>query len=674
MIVLRKYELPTPLSYARLRDELNHHNYLYYVLDDPIISDSKYDEMMRLLIDIEKQYPELITPDSPTQRVGGAVKGCFVRVAHWHPMLSIANAFNDGDVQEFDRRVRETLFTNDICYVVEQKIDGLAINLIYENGILVKAVTRGDGEVGEDVTVNARTIHAIPLKLNEPIAFLEVRGEVYMSKRAFEALNEAQDEAGEKPYANPRNAAAGSLRQLDSTVTASRRLGFFAYGIGGTSYGALKNQIDVLEWLSRLGFVVSPEFRHCPTLDEAISACMEIEKKRLSLNYPIDGAVIKVNDLTHQRRLGATAKSPRWCIAYKFSAVEAVTLIKDIVVQVGRTGILTPVAVFEPVDLAGSTMTRATLHNEDYIREKDIRIGDHVKIHKAGEVIPEVVEVVKGLRDGSEKTFNMPAACPVCGGPVFRYDGEVALRCVNIGCLARLREGLIHFASRGGMDVRGLGPALVDQMIAADLVHDVADIYALERDDLLGLDRMGERSVDNLLAAIDRSREMPLNRLLFALGIPYVGESGSKLLADHFQSMDAIMAAMVEEISAIPGVGAKTAKGVYDFFSAPMNRAVVDRLRDIGVNLVDTRTTSSGALAGQTFVLTGGLSSMSRDEAAELIRTRSGKISGSVSKNTSYVVVGENPGSKLTKAEKLVREGARVQIIDEETFLAIVGK
>lgn len=654
----------------KLRREIDDHNHRYYVLDDPTLTDAEFDESMRELIALEKKYPELITPDSPTQRVGGAVRKGFARVSHRQPLLSIANTFNEGEVRDFDRRVHDAL-PGDVRYIVEQKFDGLACNLTYRDGLLVQGATRGDGEVGEDVTENVRTIPTVPLKLNEPISFLEVRGEVYMPKRAFVSLNEAQEEAGLKPYSNPRNAAAGSLRQLNPAETASRHLGFFAYSIGESSYD-VNTQFEVLEWLRRLGFTVPSSYCLCPTLDGAIAYCQHTGKHRLDLPYAIDGAVIKVNDLQMQKRLGATAKSPRWAVAFKFQAEEAITRIENIIVQVGRTGVLTPVAVFKQVDFAGSIVSRATLHNLDFIREKDIRIGDTIRLHKAGEVIPEIVAVVTSNRDGTEQAFHMPSTCPVCEGPVSQYEGEVALKCTNISCPARLREGLIHFGCRAGMDIRGMGPAMVDYLIDEDLVHDVADLYFMNRGDLLSLNRMGEKSADNLLKAIDKSSQAPLNRLLFALGIPYIGEGGSKNLAD-LGSMDAIIAASVEDLSEIPNVGRETAIAVVEFFRSKKNLAVINRLRDAGVNMTSAKKTSTGTLTGQTFVLTGGLSSMSRDQAGELIASKGGKVSGSVSKNTSYVVVGESPGSKLAKAEKLVREGHGVKIIDEVSFMALVG-
>ncbi|MDA8335886.1 MAG: NAD-dependent DNA ligase LigA [Peptococcaceae bacterium] len=655
-----------------LRGEIADHNYRYYVLDDPTVTDAAFDRLMKELAALEQRFPELATPDSPTMRVGGVVKEGFARISHRRPLLSLANAFDEGEIRDFDRRVREGLPGEDVRYVVEQKIDGLAVNLTYEDGTLVRGATRGDGETGEDITANLRTVHTVPLKLTQSVPLLEVRGEVYMPKRAFSALNEAQEEAGGRPFANPRNAAAGSLRQLDPAVTASRRLGLFCYAVGYAD-GRPSTQHAVLEWLTGLGFTVTPGHRLCSSLDEVIAYCLEMAEKRFDLPYAIDGMVVKVDGLDQQERLAATAKSPRWAVAYKFPAVEAVTRVEDIIVRVGRTGVLTPTAVLEPVELAGSTVSRATLHNEDYIREKDIRIGDLVRVHKAGEVIPEVVEVLPDRRRGSEKEFAMPRTCPDCGSPVSRTEGEVAVRCASLACPARLREGLIHFVSRGAMDIRGLGPAVLNQLLEAGLVHDVSDLYALQKEDLLGLERLADKSADNLLAAIDGSRRNPLHRLLFALGIRYVGAGAARVLADHFGSLDAVAAASPEELTAIPEIGPRIAEGIDDFFAGEQNRAVLARLRERGVNMTGERTVEGLPLAGRVFVLTGGLTSISRDEAGELIAARGGKVSSSVGKSTSYVVVGENAGSKLAKAEKLVREGAALRIIGEEDFLALVS-
>ncbi|HUW66155.1 MAG TPA: NAD-dependent DNA ligase LigA [Spirochaetia bacterium] len=674
---MEKKPVDLPAARARvqeLRTKIAEHNYRYYVMDDPLVTDAAFDRMMNELTGLEERFPELVTPDSPTRRVSGAVREGFARVSHRRPLLSLANAFDEGEIRDFDRRVREALPGEEVHYVVEQKIDGLAVNLTYEDGALVRGATRGDGEVGEDITANLRTVHTVPLRTKEPVALLEVRGEVYLPKRAFVALNEAQEEAGGRPFANPRNAAAGSLRQLDPSVTASRRLGLFCYAIGYTE-GSPATHHEVLEWLTGLGFTVTPGHRLCANLDEAVAYCLEMAGKRFDLPYAIDGMVIKVDDLGQQERLGATAKSPRWAMAFKFPAIEAVTRVMDIIVRVGRTGVLTPTALLQPVQLAGSTVSRATLHNEDYIHEKDIRVGDLVKVHKAGEVIPEVVEVLPGRRQGTEKEFSMPGACPDCDSPVSRAEGEVAVRCTSLACPARLREGLIHFVSRGAMDIRGLGPAVLSQLVASGLVHDVADLYGLKKDDLLGLERLADKSVDNLLTAIDRSRRNPLHRLLFALGIRYVGAGAARVLADHFGSLDAILAAPPEELTAIPEIGPKIAEGLVDFVRVEKNRAVLDRLRERGVNTTGTRAAGNLPLAGQVFVLTGALASLSREDARELVTSLGGKVSGSVGKSTTYVVAGENPGSKLAKAETLVREGQTgLNIIDEEAFLALVGR
>ena len=655
-----------------LRAQIAEHNYRYYVLDDPSVTDAAFDRLMNELAALEERFPALVTPDSPTQRVGGAVREGFVRVSHRRPLFSLANAFGSGEIRDFGRRVQEALPGETVRWVVERKIDGLAVNLTYENGVLVRGATRGDGEVGEDVTANLRTIHTVPLQLKEPVPLLEVRGEVYMPKRAFAALNEAQEEAGGRPFANPRNAAAGSLRQLDPAVTANRRLGLFCYAVGEAA-GVPATHHEVLAWLEKLGFTVTPGRRLFDTLEEAVAHCEAMAAGRFDLPYAIDGMVVKVDDLGQQQRLGYTAKSPRWAVAYKFPAVEAATRVLDIVVRVGRTGVLTPTAVLEPVELAGTTVSRATLHNEDYIREKDIRLGDLVRVHKAGEIIPEVVEVVPDRRDGTEREFVMPRVCPACGSPVSRAAGEVAVRCTSLACPARLREGLIHFVSRGAMDIRGLGPAVLNQLVTAGLVRDVSDLYALQREDLVALERLADKSADNLLAAVDRSRHNPLHRLLFALGIRYVGAGAARVLAGHFGSLDALMQASCEELTAVPEIGPKIAAGIKEFFASEQNRAVLAKLRERGVGTADERAARDLPLAGRVFVLTGGLTALSREEAGELIAAAGGKVSSSVGRGTDYVVVGEKPGSKLARAEKLVREGAGVQIIDETAFLALVG-
>jgi len=665
----------TPEIKARveeLRREIDHHNYLYYVLDKPGITDAQYDQLMQQLIQLEAAHPELITPDSPTQRVGGQVQQGFQAVPHRVPMLSLGNAFGEADLREFDRRVRTNLPGEEVEYVVELKIDGLAVSLWYENGLLVRGATRGNGEYGEDITANLRTVKAIPLRLKEDVPFLEVRGEAYMPKDSFVRLNEAREEAGEPLFANPRNAAAGSLRQLDPGVTASRNLSIFMYAIGHLEGPGPRSHAAALAWLKQLGFRVNQHYKVCQDISQVIDYCAKWHEKRFDLPYAIDGLVIKVNSLDQQQRLGATLKSPRWAIAYKFPAEQAVSTIKDIILRVGRTGVLTPTAILEPVQLAGTTVSRATLHNEDIIRQKDIRIGDKALIQKAGDIIPEVLQVFPEQRTGEERVFAMPATCPECDSPVVRVPGEAAHRCTNRNCPAIFREGIIHFVSRGAMDITGLGESIVTQLIKAGLVKDPADLYSLRYEDLIKLERMGARSSQNLLDAIEASKNNSLARLLFALGIRHVGERAAKILARQFGSMQALMAATVEDLTVIPEIGPKIAESVVDYFSRPDNRRLVERLARAGVNMQENKGQPDPAnqpLAGKTFVVTGTLGAFSRQEAQEAIEKLGGKVSSSVSKKTDYVVVGENPGSKYDKARQL-----GIPILSEEEFTKLLNK
>ena len=548
-----------------LRREIEYHNYRYYVLDAPVISDAEFDRLMAELSAIEKAYPELVVPNSPTQRVGGAPREGFATVRHLTPMLSLANAFGAEELRDFDRRVRSVLPGEATAYVVEPKIDGLAVSLTYQNGEFVRGATRGDGEAGEDITPNLRTIRTVPLRLlKDAPPILEVRGEVYMSKEAFIELNERREEAGEVPFANPRNAAAGSLRQLDPGITAHRKLDLFVYGVGYAEGINLKSHHETLAWLAVQGFKVNAN-RLFSCIEDVIEFCLSWQKKRFDLPYAIDGMVIKLNSLEQQDRLGATMKSPRWAIAYKFPPEEAVTTLKDILVSVGRTGVLTPTAVFKPVRLAGTTVVRATLHNEDLIREKDIRIGDHIVVHKAGDVIPEVVRSLPEKRTGQERVFRMPLDCPVCGAKTVREEGEVAVRCPNISCPARLKESLLHFASRNAMDIRGLGRALVEQLVEKGLVKTVADIYTLKREVLAGLERMGPKSAANLLSEIEASKKKDLSRLIFALGIRHIGERAGKVLAGRFGSLERLMAATEEQLTAVQEIGPKMAASIRSF-------------------------------------------------------------------------------------------------------------
>nr|WP_277995853.1 NAD-dependent DNA ligase LigA [Thermanaeromonas toyohensis] len=652
-----------------LRKIIAEHDYRYFVLDAPIITDQEYDALMRELLELERRFPELVTPDSPSQRVGGAPRPEFATVRHRQPLLSLSNAFSADDVREFDRRVRE-LAGRPVDYIVEPKIDGLSVALTYVDGVFTTGATRGDGEVGEDVTANLRTIKVLPLYLRQPVSRLEVRGEAYMPKVAFARLNEAREEAGEPIFANPRNAAAGSLRQLDPRVTASRTLGLFVYQVLYIEGPGPSTQAEALEYLEAQGFPVNPYRRHCHNIEEVLEVISEwTPEKRAALPYEIDGLVIKVNDLALQRALGATAKSPRWAIAYKFPAEEAITRIRDIIVRVGRTGVLTPTAILDPVRLAGSTVSRATLHNEDIIREKDVRLGDTVVIHKAGDVIPEVIRVLPERRTGEEKEFRMPERCPACGARVVREPGEAAHRCTGgLACPAQVKERIIHFASRSAMDIQGLGPAIISQLLEAGLIRDAADLYYLKVEDLLPLERFAEQSANNLVSAIQKSKNNGLEKLLFALGIRHVGERAARTLARHFGTLDRLKEASFEELTSLPDIGPKIAASIRDFFAEPLNLEVIEKLRRAGVKMeAAEEREETGPLAGKTFVLTGTLPHLTRQEATELILRAGGKVSSSVSRRTDYVVVGENPGSKYDKAREL-----GIPLLDEEGLLKLV--
>ncbi|HHY41797.1 MAG TPA: NAD-dependent DNA ligase LigA [Thermoanaerobacterales bacterium] len=655
-----------------LRQIINHHNHLYYVLDNPEIPDAEYDKLMRELIDLESQFPELIVPDSPTQRIGGEPLAAFKRVTHREPMISLADAFSEGDLRDFHRRVTSVV-GDQVEYVVELKIDGLAISLTYENGILVTAATRGDGLVGEDVTHNVKTIKSVPLRINPPSgkfpSVIEVRGEIYLPKEGFKKLNEEREDMELVPFANPRNAAAGSIRQLDPKVAAKRPLSTFIYGIGYVEGIQFETHYEVLEFYKACGFRVNPHIKLFNSFDDVIDYCMSWREKRDLLPYEIDGMVIKVNSLQFQKMLGSTAKNPRWAIAYKFPAEQKVSVIEDIIVSVGRTGILTPNAVLKPVNIAGSTVSRATLHNEDYIKEKDIRIGDSVIVQKAGDIIPEVVEVIKEKRTGSEKEFKMPHHCPECGAEVIRIPGEAAYRCTGVSCPAQIRRSIIHFASRDAMDIRGLGPAVVSLLLSAGLVKDVSDIYFLKKEDLIPLERMGEKSADNLIKAIQDSKKQPLNRLVYALGIPFIGSKASFLLAQAFGSMEKLKAATYDELIKIPEIGTKMAESIITFFKQEQTNKLLERLKSVGVNMEEQkRSEGIRPLENLTFVLTGTLEKYSRNEAKEIIESLGGRVTSSVSKKTDYVVVGKDPGSKYDKAVEL-----GVKIIDENEFDKLIG-
>ncbi|MDE3840811.1 DNA ligase [Bacillus methanolicus] len=656
-----------------LQNLLNQYNYEYFVLDKPSIPDAEYDRLLRELIELESQFPQFKTPDSPTQRVGGEVLDMFKKVEHRTPMLSLANAFNEQDLRDFDRRIRQ-MIGNDFSYVCELKIDGLAVSLRYEDGLFVQGATRGDGTTGEDITANLKTIRSIPLRLNEPVT-IEVRGEAFMPKRSFEALNKVREERGEEPFANPRNAAAGSLRQLDPRIAASRNLDIFLYGIGDVGQTGVVSHSEGLDYLEKLGFKTNKERKTCANIDEVIEYVNSWIEKRPTLEYDIDGIVVKVDSLEQQRKLGTTAKSPRWAIAYKFPAEEVVTILKDIELSVGRTGVVTPTAILEPVRVAGTTVQRASLHNEDLIREKDIKIGDHVVVKKAGDIIPEVVNVLADVRTGDEKDFNMPTHCPECGSELVRLDGEVALRCINPKCPAQIREGLIHFVSRNAMNIEGLGEKVISQLFAANLVHDVADIYKLTREQLLGLERMGEKSVNNLLQAIEASKQNSLERLLFGLGIRHVGAKAAKTLAMEFGTMDRLVSASREELTAINEIGEKMADSIVTFFEKEEVRELIKELKAAGVNMEYKGTIpvspaeSDSYFAGKTIVLTGKLAQLTRNEAKEKIEALGGNVAGSVSKKTDLVIAGEDAGSKLAKAEEL-----GIEVWNEERLLEELTK
>ena len=635
-----------------LRAELRRHEHLYYVLDKPEISDTEYDERMRRLQALEAQHPKLLTPDSPTQRVGGKPREGFIKVRHSSPMLSLDNALNEQELRDFDRRVHDLLGHGDYGYVVELKMDGLSMAARFEDGRFQQAVTRGDGEIGEDVTENARTIRSLPLSVKTDLPRFEVRGETVMNRKAFERLNAERDERSLSRFANPRNAAAGSLRVLEPQITASRRLDYYTYFLLVDGQPARDSHWQSLEELAHLGFKVNPYRKRCRGVDEALAFCAQWEAHREELPYEIDGVVVKVDSIAQQRQLGYTAKAPRWAVAYKYPARQAVTTVEGIEVQVGRTGALTPVAHLKPVEVSGVTVSRATLHNEDEIGRLGLEIGDDVVIERSGDVIPKVVRVHS--QGSYRKPFRMPAQCPVCGGHVVREEGESASRCVNTNCPARLKESILHFSSRGVMNIDGLGEALVDQLVDQRIVSSVADLYGLTAEELAALERMGKKSAANLVRNIENSKKNPLPRVLTALGIRFVGERTAVFLAEAFGSMDRIAEASEEELQEAEEVGPKVAAAIIEFFNEPRNRELVERLRAAGLQFKYQSTRPRGGpLQGRTFVLTGTLPSLSREDAKKMIEAAGGKVSGSVSKKTSFVVAGEEAGSKLGKAQDL---------------------
>ena len=653
-----------------LRAQIEEANYRYYVLDDPAITDAEFDVLLRELNALEERYPELRTPDSPTQRVGAVASERFAPYEHARPMLSLANAVSADELRAFDERARKVA-GGPVDYVCELKIDGLAIAIDYERGAMVRGGTRGDGRTGEDVTANLRTIKSVPLRLRQALAFVEVRGEVFLGKSDFDKLNAAREKNGLPVFANPRNAASGGVRQLDPKLTAERRLSFFAYQIAELRGNArIETQWESLELIKRLGFPVNPNVRRAGTIDDVVDYCRQWEAARDELDYEIDGVVVKVNDLALQERLGVVARDPRWAIAFKFKPREARTKLRDIFVTVGRTGTLNPNAVLEPVQIGGVTVKSATLHNADYIASNDIRIGDTVLVTRAGDVIPRVVGPIVSERTGKERRFKMPDRCPVCGSAVDHPEGEAMSRCTNASCAAQVYERVRHYASRGAMDIEGLGDVLAEQLTSGDYVGDIADLYALDLETLLSVPRMGKKSASNVLDAIERSKQRGLARLLNGLGIRFVGEQTAQILAGDFGSIDAIESASEDELKASEGIGPEVAASVRLFFAQRANVKMIERLRHAGVVVTAPKRerAKGGTLDGKTLVLTGTLPSLTREQATEMIVSAGGKVTGSVSKKTDYVVAGSEPGSKLAKAQEL-----GIAILDEDGLRALLA-
>ena len=651
-----------------LIDLINYHNNRYYNEDSPEITDFEYDNLMKELIKLEEENPKLKRADSPSNRVGGKPLDKFNQVTHKIPMLSLSNAYSAQDLRDFDKRVRDSI-NEEVEYVVEFKIDGLSVGLTYNNGIFEKGATRGNGIIGEDITQNLKTVKSIPLKVadNEEIV---VRGEVYISKENFEAINKVQEEEGLQLFANPRNLAAGTLRQLDSKLTAKRPLDIFIFNLEYIENTELKTHSESLEYLSKLGFKVSPNYKVFNDMDEIIKHIEHWTTNRSNLPFEIDGMVIKVNNLSQREKMGYTAKSPRWAIAYKFPAEQKKTKLIDIIVEVGRTGTITPTAILEPVRLAGTTVSRATLHNEDYINEKDIRIGDTVIVQKAGDIIPQVVEVVKDERTGDETIFKLPDKCPVCSEPTVRLEGEAAVKCINISCPAQIRRGIIHFASRDAMNIEGLGESIVTLLLDNKIIKDIADLYYINKEDIINLERMGEKSVSNLINAIEKSKQNDLYRLINGLGIKYIGVKGAKVLAKNFKSLDEIINADVNELINLEEFGDIMANSVIQFFKEEKNISVIEKLEDAGVNtksIVSEDESLANIFEGMKIVLTGTLPTLKRNDAKEMIEVRGGKATSSVSKSTTFVLAGEEAGSKLTKANEL-----GIPVIDEAKFLEMI--
>lgn len=652
-----------------LIDQINYHSNKYYNDDAPEISDYEYDNLMKELIKIEEENPQIKRADSPSSRVGGKPLDKFTQITHKIPMLSLSNAYSDKDLKDFDKRVRE-LADDSVEYVVEFKIDGLSVGLTYKNGVFEKGATRGNGVVGEDITENLRTVKTIPLKINDTEEVV-VRGEVYISKQNFEKINELQEEQGLQLFANPRNLAAGTLRQLDSKLTAKRPLDIFIFNLEYIENTNLKSHSESLEYLKNLGFKVSTDYKVCSNIEGVIEHIEYWTENRSKLPFEIDGMVIKVNDLQQREIMGYTAKSPRWAIAYKFPAEQKKTKLIDIIVEVGRTGTITPTAILEPVRLAGTTVSRATLHNEDYINEKDIKIGDTVLVQKAGDIIPQVVQVVKDDRDGNEIEFKFPDKCPVCSEPTVRLEGEAAVKCINISCPAQIRRGIIHFASRDAMNIEGLGESIVGLLLDNNIIKDIADLYYIKKEDVINLERMGEKSAENLIKAIEKSKQNELYRLINGLGIKYIGVKGAKVLAKNFDSLDEIINADAVQLTNLEEFGDIMANSVVEFFKEEKNMTVINKLKESGVNTESIKNKDESIVnifEGMKIVLTGTLPTLKRNDAKEMIEARGGKATSSVSKSTTFVLAGEEAGSKLTKANEL-----GVKVIDEAKFLDILN-
>lgn len=654
-------------EYEKLKELLNKYSYEYYVLDEPSVTDYEYDMLLRKLIKMEEENPAIIAPDSPSQKVGGKILKGFESVVHAVKMQSLQDAFSEDEIRDFDKRVKAVCPNAE--YTVEPKIDGLSVSLEYENSLLVRGSTRGDGQVGENVTNNLKTVKSIPLKTNIPVERLEVRGEVFMPKKSFEKLNFEREENGETTFANPRNAAAGSLRQLDSSIAAKRNLDIFVFNVQSVTGIEFKTHLESLEFLKKAGFKVIDDTEAFSSIDGALEKIAEIGNTRNGYYYDTDGAVIKVNSLSDREILGETAKVPRWAIAFKYPAEQKETTIKNIFINVGRTGVLTPTAEFETVTLAGTRVSRATLHNLDYIRQKDIKIGDRVLIQKAGDIIPEVVKSLTEKRTGEETDFDMPKNCPVCGAPVHREDGEAAYRCTNFACSAQAVRNIIHFVSRNAMDIEGMGPSVVQKLIDEHLIENSADIYSIKKDDLVNIDKLGEKSAQNLINAIENSKKNCLSRLLFGLGIRHIGQSAAREIAKHFKNIDALISASAEEIAEIDDIGMIMANSVREFFDEERNIKIIDEFKAQSVNTeyIDEGANFDNRFEGKTFVVTGTLETLKRAEAEALIENYGGKASKSVSKNTDYVLAGENAGSKLDKAQSL-----GITVIDETEFLKMV--